>query len=140
MKFAQGTYTSKFLNGPGPGSSLYKNNVGIINQNSAKKLPPYQMKLQDKIMKSNLLIDPNSTFVNFDRSRSGIGGAIAATDKGLSSYTTLSVYRYKAVIKKQRRQDNTGHRQFQKYYNRHNRFDKKGNRMMNGVSVAHAKR
>ena len=76
MKFAQGTYTSKFLNGPGPGSSLYKNNVGIINQNSAKKLPPYQMKLQDKIMKSNLLIDPNSTFVNFDRSRSGIGGAI----------------------------------------------------------------
>ena len=64
----------------------------------------------------------------------------AITSRGLSNYTTLSVYRYKAVVKKQRRQDASGYRRFQKYYNRHNRFDKKGNRMMNGVSVAHAKR
>jgi len=67
-------------------------------------------------------------------------GAIVTIERGLANYTALSVYRYKAVIKKQRRQDSSGFRKYQKYYNRHNRFDKKGNRIMNGVSVAHAKR
>ena len=73
-------------------------------------------------------------------SSAGLNGALLSTETGLSNYSTLSVYRYKAVIKKQRQQDSTGYRQYQKYFNRHNRFDKKGNRIMNGVSVAHAKR
>ena len=34
------------------------------------------MKLNDKFQKTGLMIDANSTFINFDRSKSGIGGAI----------------------------------------------------------------
>ena len=34
------------------------------------------MKLNGNLVKTNLMIDANSTFINFDRSKSGIGGAI----------------------------------------------------------------
>ena len=34
------------------------------------------MKLNGNLQKTNLMIDANSTFINFDRSKSGIGGAI----------------------------------------------------------------
>lgn len=72
--------------------------------------------------------------------KAAMNGAIITRESGLANYTALSVYRYKAVMKKAKRQEASGYRQYQKYYNRHNRFDKKGNRLMNGVSVAHAKR
>lgn len=72
--------------------------------------------------------------------KAATGGTIVTRGSGLANYTALSVYRYKAVVKKAKREEASGYRQYQKYYNRHNRFDKKGNRMMNGVSVAHAKR
>jgi pre-60S factor REI1 len=57
-------------------------------------------------------------------------------------FSTLSLYRYRAAVRKQRRADEKGRRMFHKsYYGQNtNKMDKKHNRIMNGVSVAHAAR
>ena len=55
-------------------------------------------------------------------------------------YTQFSIYRYRAAVRKQRRQHDQGHRLYQKTKTNINRMDKKHNRLMNGVSVAHAAR
>jgi len=49
-----------------------------MNQATAyiPKKVPHHLKVSDRLQKSNLMIDANSTFINFDRSKSGIGGAI----------------------------------------------------------------
>mmetsp|Transcript_21650 Transcript_21650/g.62130 ORF Transcript_21650/g.62130 Transcript_21650/m.62130 type:complete len:463 (-) Transcript_21650:134-1522(-) len=65
---------------------------------------------------------------------SGGGGA------GVGSFTALSLYRYKAVVKKSRREEAKGFRLQQRSKMNTNRMDKKANRLMNGVSVAHAMR
>ena len=57
-----------------------------------------------------------------------------------SSYTTLSLYRYKAAMKKSRRDEFRGRRLQQRTTLPMNKMDKKANRLMNGVSVAHAAR
>jgi len=59
---------------------------------------------------------------------------------GTSSFSAISLYRYKAVIKKSRREEARGKRLHQKTGLNINRMGKKDNRLMNGVSVAHAKR
>ena len=41
------------------------------------------MKLQEKFQKTNMMIDANSTFINFDRSKSGIGGAIDSSSMAI---------------------------------------------------------
>ena len=66
---------------------------------------------------------------------SGGGGAA-----GAGSFTALSLYRYKAAVKKSRREEAKGHRLQQRTKMNINRMDKKANRLMNGVSVAHAAR
>mmetsp|Transcript_5979 Transcript_5979/g.17005 ORF Transcript_5979/g.17005 Transcript_5979/m.17005 type:complete len:451 (+) Transcript_5979:281-1633(+) len=57
-----------------------------------------------------------------------------------ASFSALSLYRFRAAIRKQRR----GDFKFQKIRNKTmqnmNKMDKKANRLMNGVSVAHAAR
>jgi hypothetical protein len=54
---------------------------------------------------------------------------ILVRDAGSNSFSAISLYRYKAVIKLH-----------QKTALNINRMGKKDNRLMNGVSVAHAKR
>uniref|UniRef100_A0A7S1BI44 ZN622/Rei1/Reh1 zinc finger C2H2-type domain-containing protein n=1 Tax=Corethron hystrix TaxID=216773 RepID=A0A7S1BI44_9STRA len=67
------------------------------------------------------------------------GNGVLVSAKG-GGFTSLSLYRYKAVMKKAARQESAGYRKFNKHHNNINRMDKKANRLMNGVSVAHAKR
>jgi pre-60S factor REI1 len=65
---------------------------------------------------------------------------ILVRDAGSNSFSAISLYRYKAVIKKSRREEARGKRLHQKTALNINRMGKKDNRLMNGVSVAHAKR
>ena len=63
------------------------------------------------------------------------------TDSSSSaSFTQLSIYRYRAAVRKQRRQHDQGQRLQNRTKCNMNRMDKKHNRLMNGVSVAHAAR
>ena len=60
---------------------------------------------------------------------------------GPATFSTLSLYRYRAAVRKQRRGDRKGERIRQKHLGVNiNRMDKKANNLMNGVSVAHAAR
>jgi pre-60S factor REI1 len=63
-------------------------------------------------------------------------------DGAPGGFTTLSLYRYRAAVRKQRRDDQKGRLMYHKsYYGQNtNKMDKKHNRIMNGVSVAHAAR
>jgi pre-60S factor REI1 len=80
--------------------------------------------------------------------RAGISPAVAAGRAGNGIlvkgaggvYTSLSIYRYRAVMRKQRREDVQGKRIYERTYQNMNKMDKKGNRLTNNVSVAHAKR
>lgn len=73
--------------------------------------------------------------------RAGRGILTATNAMGASGgYTQLSVYRYRAAIRKQRRGDVQGLRLYNKTMQNMNRMDKKANRLLNGVSVAHAAR
>lgn len=75
--------------------------------------------------------------------RSGRGILVNATGFGETrgaSFTALSLYRYKAAVNKTRREEFRGRRLQQKTMLPMNKMDKKANRMMNGVSVAHALR
>lgn len=55
-------------------------------------------------------------------------------------FSAVSLYRYRAALKKSRRGEASGHRAYLKYKNNGNKFDKKGNRLVTNVSVAHALR
>lgn len=55
-------------------------------------------------------------------------------------FTSLSLYRYRAAVKKGRREERQGFLLQQRWKMNTNRMDKKANRLFNGVSVAHAKR
>jgi pre-60S factor REI1 len=66
-------------------------------------------------------------------SKEGAGG-------GPTQFSALSLYRYRAAVRKQRRGDEKGKRIREKTFQNINRMDKKANRLMNGVSVAHAAR
>jgi pre-60S factor REI1 len=98
----------------------------------------------------------NGQVVNFHGSdenalaltRAGISPAVVAGRAGNGIlvkgaggvYTSLSIYRYRAVMRKQRREDVQGKRIYERTYQNMNKMDKKGNRLANNVSVAHAKR
>ena len=80
-----------------------------------------------------------------DKVRGAGRGILVATGGGEggtpATFSTLSLYRFRAAIRKQRR----GDFKFEKIRNKTlgknmNRMDKKANRLMNGVSVAHAAR
>jgi pre-60S factor REI1 len=61
-------------------------------------------------------------------------------DGGGAAFSTLSLYRYRAAVRKQRLGDEKGRRLRDKSMQNMNKMDKKHNRLMNGVSVAHAAR
>ena len=71
---------------------------------------------------------------------SGTSGPSGSGTAGAGSFTALSLYRYKAAVKKSRREEAKGRRLQQRTKLNMNRMDKKANRLMNGVSVAHAAR
>mmetsp|Transcript_15075 Transcript_15075/g.34952 ORF Transcript_15075/g.34952 Transcript_15075/m.34952 type:complete len:441 (-) Transcript_15075:44-1366(-) len=70
----------------------------------------------------------------------GILVAVGGGEGGPATFSTLSLYRYRAAIRKQRRGDLKGKKIREKAFQNINRMDKKANRLMNGVSVAHAAR
>lgn len=59
---------------------------------------------------------------------------------GGATYSQVSVYRYRAAVRKQRRMDRAGQMIIQRTTTNMNRMDKKANRLINNVSVAHAPR
>jgi len=69
--------------------------------------------------------------------REGAGVLVKTSGGG---FTTLSLYRYRRMAKVQRHQEDQARHYKDRKHNNTNRMDKKGNRLMNGVSVAHAKR
>jgi pre-60S factor REI1 len=66
------------------------------------------------------------------------GKGILVTSGG--TFSQLSVYRYRAAVRKQRMQMRQGQQLVQRTKTNINRMDKKANRLMNNVSVAHAQR
>jgi pre-60S factor REI1 len=76
------------------------------------------------------------------RGRSGKGILVSTSGalNGASSFTALSLYRYKAALKKSRREEFKARRLVERTSQPMNKMDKKGNRMITGVSVAHAPR
>jgi len=79
-------------------------------------------------------IDPTAA-----KGRAGNGILVANGGSG-SGYSAVSLYRYRAVVKKARREEARGQRLQHRANMNMNRMDKKANRLMNGVSVAHAPR
>jgi pre-60S factor REI1 len=103
----------------------------------------------------NIGYDGNSSSRNNESSENrlvlGLAGIVPGTvggraGKGIlvttanGTYSQVSVYRYRAAIHKQRRQLRQGQHLVQRTTANTNRMDKKANRLMNNVSVAHAKR
>jgi pre-60S factor REI1 len=68
------------------------------------------------------------------------GGILVPTSSSPYDYSRLSVYRYRAAVRKARYGENYGRRLRQRANTNLNRMDKKANRIANGVSVAHAAR
>mmetsp|Transcript_87825 Transcript_87825/g.131697 ORF Transcript_87825/g.131697 Transcript_87825/m.131697 type:complete len:435 (+) Transcript_87825:253-1557(+) len=64
-------------------------------------------------------------------------GILVPLEDGVKGFSALSLYRFRAAVKKQRRDDEAGHRLKQRTSQNVNRMDKKANRLMNNVSVAH---
>jgi pre-60S factor REI1 len=75
---------------------------------------------------------------NMPTGRMGKGILVAGGGKG--GFTSLSLYHYRAVVKKQRRDDARGQRLQLRSRMNMNRMDKKANNKMNGVIVALAPR
>lgn len=75
--------------------------------------------------------------------RNGNGILVAAGGSGSNGkggYTALSLYRYRAAVKKQRREDDKGRRlQYRSKMNM-NKLNKKGNNIMTGVIMTHQPR
>lgn len=76
------------------------------------------------------------------RGRSGKGILVPNSGRfnGTASYTALSLYRYKAAVKKSRKEEKQGQRLEQRWLLPMNKMDKKANRLFNNVSVQHAPR
>ena len=72
--------------------------------------------------------------------RQGRGILVSAAGAGGASYTALSLYRYKAALKKANKEEHKGRRLQQRTTLPMNKMDKKANRLHNNVSVAHALR
>jgi pre-60S factor REI1 len=67
-------------------------------------------------------------------------GVLVRMKDGVAGFSALSLYRYRAVVRKQRRQDDMCKRSKYRQSMPMNKMDKKANNLMNGVSVTHAKR
>ena len=68
------------------------------------------------------------------------GKGLLVASNGTSSFTQLSMYRYRAAVRKQQLSDRRRTKLYNRNFQNINKMDKKHNRLMNGVSVAHAAR
>jgi pre-60S factor REI1 len=68
------------------------------------------------------------------------GKGILVPTSGGGGYSQLSIYRFRAAVHRQRRGEIQGKKIYERTKLNMNRMDKKHNRLMNGVSVAHAAR
>jgi pre-60S factor REI1 len=73
------------------------------------------------------------------RNGKGILVSAGSTSAG-GSFTTLSLYRYRAAVKKQRREDDKGRRLQNRTQQHMNKMNKKGNILQTGFSTSHAPR
>jgi pre-60S factor REI1 len=71
--------------------------------------------------------------------RAGKGILVPTNGSGVG-YSQISMYRFRAAVQRQRRGEIQGKKIYEKTKVNINRMDKKHNRLMNGVSVAHAAR
>jgi pre-60S factor REI1 len=93
-------------------------------------------------------VNPEESSKALTLAKAGISPSLAAgrAGKGIlvasgnGTWSQLSVYRYRAAIRKQRRGERQGKRLYEKTQQNMNRMDKKANRLMNDVSVARAPR
>ncbi len=68
--------------------------------------------------------------------RNGKGILVSAGEGGKGGFTSLSLYRYRAAVKKQRREDARGQRLQHRSRMNMNKMDKKGNTRATGVVTA----
>ena len=66
--------------------------------------------------------------------------AALSLPKSVKSFTAMSLYRQKFMVKMAKRDNKLAVKVERRKMINRNKLDKKGNRIMNGVSVAHAKR
>lgn len=78
--------------------------------------------------------------IGSSQGRQGKGILVPTGGAGGASYTALSLYRYKAALKKANKHEFKGRRLQQRTTLPMNKMDKKANRLHNNVSVAHALR
>jgi pre-60S factor REI1 len=67
-------------------------------------------------------------------------GILVSAGQSSGGFTSLSLYRYRAAIKKQRREDDKGRRLQYRTKQNMNKMNKKGNIIMTGFSTSHAPR
>jgi len=90
---------------------------------------------------TNALVTSSKPLPNKSKVLSGAGnGKGILVQNAHRSFTTVSLYRYRAALRKERRDQKRSRRQRHKTEFPINKMDKKGNRMITGVSVAHAPR
>lgn len=75
-----------------------------------------------------------------DKMKGAGKGILVAIKGGREGFSALSLYRFRAAVRKQHRDEDKARRIQYKTTQNINRMDKKANRLMNGVSVAHAAR
>jgi pre-60S factor REI1 len=90
---------------------------------------------------SSLILAKSGLSMGKGKGRAGKGILVPSSGNARgTAFTALSLYRYKAVMKKAKREEFKGRRLQQRTTLPMNKMDKKANRLFNNVSVAHAKR
>jgi pre-60S factor REI1 len=72
--------------------------------------------------------------------RNGKGILVSAGPTGGGGFTSLSLYRYRAAVKKQRREDDKGRRLQYRTKQNMNKMNKKGNIIATGFTTSHSPR
>lgn len=90
---------------------------------------------------SALILAKSGLSIGAGKGRAGNGILVPSSGNARgTAFTALSLYRYKAVVKKAKREEFKGRRLQQRTTLPMNKMDKKANRLFNNVSVAHAPR
>eukprot|EP00560_Eucampia_antarctica_P009292 CAMPEP_0197827624 /NCGR_PEP_ID=MMETSP1437-20131217/4363_1 /TAXON_ID=49252 ORGANISM="Eucampia antarctica, Strain CCMP1452" /NCGR_SAMPLE_ID=MMETSP1437 /ASSEMBLY_ACC=CAM_ASM_001096 /LENGTH=502 /DNA_ID=CAMNT_0043428545 /DNA_START=110 /DNA_END=1618 /DNA_ORIENTATION=- len=130
-------------------TSDYANRTAVVAARRAAGERIYQGKVYETYQPAS--VGGNSSASALTLAKAGIApgaggggrhsrGVLVPSNGGGNSFTALSLYRYQAVLKKSRREENRGRRLQQRTTLPMNKMDKKANRLFNGVSVAHAAR
>jgi len=97
--------------------------------------------------KTNIAKGTLTSWERMKREGAGSGGGIGRAGAGVLQTTgssgklaVASLYKFRATVRKARKMETIKRKEIERKFNNANRMDKKANRLMNGVSVAHAKR